>query len=117
MMSWKAPALTAGLEISSTMPSKVDSRLLDLLKFILAMAVVIGIAGVTSKLSVMQLGSLWNTELGAVSLGDAAVTQFEPRAHPAPLVNEVVQPAGRAGATTPSKFCVSATATVPSVKL
>ena len=80
-------------------------------------AVVIAIVGESRELSVTQDGLLWKAEFGAVSLDVLTVVQLEPKAQvpdgvqlAAPFVNEVVQPAGSAGATTPSKFSEKITA-------
>ena len=73
--------------------------------------------GLSRVLSVTQEGSVWKAELGAVSLEVLTVIQFVPSAHdapptvqsPSPFVKLDVQPAGRVGATTASKFSVSVT--------
>jgi hypothetical protein len=61
--------------------------------------------------SVTQPGALWNAQLGAVSGKVVLVAQFVPSAQvpvgvqlAGPGVKEVVQPAGKAGAITPSKL-------------
>ena len=76
-----------------------------------AALLVIAIPGVSSVLSVTQLGSLWNAELGAVSLKLDTVVQFVASAHvpvgvqlAAPGVVVLTQPAGKTGLLTPSKF-------------
>src|SRR5689334_15307499 len=121
MMSVNAPPL---IEISKTAPSNVLSVLKLFLKVTLADAEVILMVGVSSVPSVTQLGSLWKAEFGAVSAPLACVTQFEPRAQvpegvqfAAPLVNVDTQPAGKAGAVTPSKFSWRAVASVPNVNV
>jgi hypothetical protein len=68
--------------------------------------------GGESKLeSMTQPGASWNAELGAVSGSVAVVAQSVPNAHvpegsqlAGPEVNEVTQPAGKAGGVTLSKF-------------
>src|SRR4030095_611363 len=72
--------------------------------------------GETRTLSVTHVGSLWKAALGALLGKFVVVTQLPPRAHvplgvqsATPFVNDVVQPSGSAGATTPSKFSVKTT--------
>ena len=67
--------------------------------------------GVSRYLSLTVAGSSTNASLGAVSGVVVEVTQSG--AGPAPLV--ATQPAGRAGATTPSKFSVNAVLQGPPV--
>ena len=62
-------------------------------------------------MSVTQAGSLWKTEFGEVSEFVASVAHCVPSAQVpvggqafAPLTSVVVQPAGKLGAVTPSKF-------------
>src|SRR5262245_54083234 len=57
--------------------------------------------GVTSAVSETAAGSLMNASLGAVSGGVTDVSQAS-----APARDTLVHPAGRADATTPSKFSV-----------
>ncbi len=56
-------------------------------------------AGDTNSLVLVLATSAQNAELGAVSLGELVVNQRD-----AVLVAEVVQPEGKAGGVTPSKF-------------
>ena len=71
-------------------------------------------------MSVTQFGSSMNAAFGAVSAGGAGVPAFEvtqlTAARSAPL-RVAVQPAGRPGAITPSKFCVKATSSMPRVNV
>ena len=71
--------------------------------------------GVSRMESVTQPGSLWNAQLGGVSGEFVVVAQFVPSAQvpvgvqlAGPGVKEVVQPAGKAGAITPSKSSAKA---------
>jgi hypothetical protein len=82
--------------------------------------------GVSRTLLVTQLGSLWNAAFGAVSTGAVfVVVQLLPSVHnapptvqsPSPFVNDVVQPAGSAGAAMPSKFSVKAMFATPREKV
>ena len=68
--------------------------------------------------SVTQAGALWNAQLGGLSEPLVVVAQFVPNAHvpegvqlAGPGVKDVVQPAGKAGAITPSKASLKATMT------
>jgi hypothetical protein len=61
--------------------------------------------------SVTQLGALWNAQLGGVDGLEVLVVQSVPSAQvpvgvqfAGPGVKEDTQPAGKAGAVTPSKF-------------
>src|SRR5262245_31081390 len=113
------------IEISSTVPSNVSSRLKLCLKVSLLVADVIAMDGLSSVLFVTQDGSLWKAEFGAVSLVVLTVVQLPPSAHrgpptvqsPSPLVKAVTQPAGNAGAVTPSKFSLNAIFCTPSVNV
>src|ERR1051325_4042059 len=98
-MSWNGPP---PIEISNTMPSNPDSRLLFLLNVNCAEAEMIGNGLESSRSSEMQLGSLTKAELGGVSLVVDTVAQGLELAQSIAVV--AVQPAGRAGAVTPSKF-------------
>jgi hypothetical protein len=80
--------------------------------------------GVSSVLSVTQLGSLWNAELGAVSLVLLSVVHWLMSAQvpvgvqlAAPAVEALTHPAGKAGAVTPSKFSVNTVFNTPRVKV
>ena len=121
VMSVNAPPLMFGEETSSTAPSNVSSRLKLLRNVNCADADVIPMLGVSSVLSVTQLGSLWKAALGAVSTGAVfTVVHWDVRAHvpvgaqlAAPAVVVLTQPAGNAGATTPSKFSEKAVFSTP----
>src|SRR5262245_55237026 len=102
MMSWKAPPFTAGLLISRTIPSKVFSRLKRFLKLNWAEAELIAIPGVTISLVPVVVCSGRNALFGALLELVVEVVG----ATPVP-VTAVVQPAGRAGGVTPSKFSVN----------
>lgn len=72
--------------------------------------------GVSRVESVTQPGSSWKAQFGGVFGAVALVAQFVPSAQvpvgvqlAAPGVKEVTQPAGRAGAVTPSKFWLKTT--------
>src|SRR5687768_13010021 len=109
MMSVNAPAPIA---ISSTPPSKVLSRSKLFLKLSCAALLVIAMVGVSSTTSVTTAGSFMNAALGAVSAGGAGVPALEVTqltVPGGPVTTVAVQPAGNAGATTPSKFCENAT--------
>src|SRR6185436_7459448 len=115
VISVKAPALIFGEETSSTAPSKVLSRLKLLRKVTCADVEVMLMFGVSSVSLVTQLGSLWKAALGAVSTGAVlVVVQLVPSVQsgpptvqsPSPFVKAETQPAGKAGAVTPSKFSV-----------
>src|SRR5215216_2632229 len=99
------------VEISSTVPSNPLSRLNWFEKVSIGEEPVMLMPGVTRRLSVTQMGSSWKAALGALLGKFVVVTQLPPRTHvpdgaqvAAPFVNEVVHPAGSAGAVTPSKF-------------
>src|SRR5437762_246740 len=102
-MSVKAPALILGEETSRTPPSKVLSRLKALRKDTWAVVVVMLIDGDTRKPSATQVGSLWKAAFGAEGgVLVIEVVQLLPRAQvpvgvqlAAPLVKEVVHPAGK----------------------
>src|SRR5262247_1934564 len=68
-------------------------------------------AGDTSSLSPILAASVENAALGSVSRTAVAVTQLV-----ATPVADVVQPGGKAGAVTLSKFCVKTLAIRPSWK-
>lgn len=106
-ISWKGPP---PIDISSTIPSNPDSRLLFLLKLNTADADVIGKTFESSLSSEMQFGSLTKAELGGVSLVVLTVAQGLELAQSIAVV--AVQPAGRAGAVTLSKFSAQGTATL-----
>src|SRR3954468_12025697 len=93
-MSVKGPPL---IEISSTPPSKLDSRMY-LFRNVMRLAPVghIRIGGETNEPSLMVGRSGANAALGTVS-GVLVVVVHG-------LVPIVVQPSGKAGAITPSKF-------------
>ena len=116
-MSVKAPAPMA---ISTTPPSKVDSRSKLLRKDNLAVAVEMAMVGVSSTTSVTTAGSGMKAALGAVSAGGAGVPALEVTqltVPGGPVTTVAVHPAGSAGATPPSKFSVKAVRAVPSVNV
>src|SRR5882724_5483521 len=120
MMSWNAPAFTDGIEISTTPPSNVLSRLKLCLKVNFADADVIAMAGVSLRLSRLLRGSVEKMAFGAVSAGGAGVPALEVTHIGAPVTLVpcvATHPAGRAGATTPSKFSLNAVFRVPRVKV
>jgi len=103
-MSWKAPALTVGSLISSTMPSKPivaskNSALKRFMKVTCAAAEVMGksgevssvVPGLPTLVTKASLGALLGLVVEVVHAGSDPVVA-------------TVQPAGRAGAVTPSKF-------------
>ena len=124
-MSVKAPPLMLGDDTSRTEPSNVSSVLKLCLNVTWAFVVLMEIFGLSRTLLVTQDGSLWKAEFGAVSLDVLTVVQLLPSVQngpptvqsPSPLVKAVVQPAGSAGATTPSKFSLKTTLRTPSVKV
>src|ERR1043165_1703388 len=89
-----------GEETSSTPPSKVFSKLKKLRKLSCAAGDVITMLGVSRSLSDTAAGSSINASLGAVS--GVVVDVTHSGAPPIALV--ATQPAGNAGAVTPSKF-------------
>src|SRR5436189_6122978 len=89
-----------GEETSRTPPSRPFSRLKLLRKLSWAKAEVTVRPGVSRRLSLIVTGSSTNASLGAVSGVRFEVTQSG--AGPAAFVAD--QPAGKAGATTLSKF-------------
>ena len=74
-------------------------------------------AGVSSVLSVMQLGSSWKAEFGAVSGAVVLVTQSEAFEHFPLLAKVETHPAGSAGAVTPSKFSAKMMVSAPTTKV
>jgi len=106
-MSWNAPP---PIDISSTRPSNPDSRLLFLLKLKTAEAEVIGKTLESSRSSEMQFGSLTKAEFGGVSLVVLTVAHGLELAQSIAVV--AVQPVGRAGAVTLSKFSAHGTGTL-----
>src|SRR5438477_3803689 len=106
-MSVKAPPLILGEDTSSTPPSQNTPPLISVLKLLRkrnwAEAEVIRMGGVPRNLSLMPSWSVTNASLGAVSGLVVEVTHRMPLPEP-----PVVQPGGRAGATTPSKFSTNA---------
>src|SRR5678816_2331282 len=83
-MSVNAPPLMLGEDNSRTVPSKVSSRLKLCLKVTCAVVVLIEMFGVSRVLFETQLGSLWKTELGAVSLEVLTVVQLLPSVQSGP---------------------------------
>src|SRR5678815_1755242 len=97
MMSWKPPA---PMLISRTIPSNVDSVTYLFLKLNLLLVDETAKLGLTNDDILMVAGSLANAEFGA-ELGPVVLVVH---VISVPLSCVVVQPAGRAGAVTPSKF-------------
>ena len=98
-ISVKAPPL---MLISSTPPSNPLSVMKRCLKVIVAEAVCTYTEGETRYRSEIEATSFVNTALGAVLEEVVTVVQGAPE--PVPLV---LQPDGRAGDVTPSKFCLT----------
>src|SRR6266513_171236 len=108
-MSVKAPPLILGDETSSTPPSQNTPPLISVLKLLRkrnwAEAEVMLMLGVSRTLSLMPSWSGMKASLGAVS---GLVVEVTHRTLSPGSGLVAIQPGGRAGATTPSKFSANA---------
>jgi hypothetical protein len=100
-MSWKAPPL---IEISSTPPSKVLSRSRFWRKVSTGAVGGAAIVGESRRLSLTLAGSSTKAAFGAESAAGVGLPELEVVHRPVPEALVAVQPAGSAGAVTPSKF-------------
>src|ERR1041384_8298215 len=97
------------VDTSRTVPSNPDSRLNAFLNDSVAVVETMLIEGDTRRLSVTQVGSLLKAAFGALDGLVVVVVQLLPCVQLVPFENDVAQPEGNAGATTPSKFCEKVT--------
>jgi hypothetical protein len=112
MMSWKAPP---SIEISRTPPSKPLSRLRFCRKVSSDAPEGTAIVGESSRLSLTAAGSSTKAAFGAVSATGVGVPELDvTHRGAAPAAFAAVQPAGRAGAVTASKFWPNAVVGGPS---
>src|SRR5678815_5584420 len=100
VISVNAPPLILGDETSRTPPSKPFWKLKELSKASSAISPMIGMFGVSRRLSLMMDGSSTKALLGELRDWTVDVTQVGV----GPMALEAVHPAGKAGAVTPSKF-------------